>query len=70
MVCCGLCHIQVGWLCRFHKDGTPILTDFGVARQLESDMSLTMEGSAVGSPYYLSPEQAECKPLDGRTDIS
>ncbi len=53
----------------FHKDGTPILTDFGVARQLESDMRLTMEGSAVGSPYYLSPEQAECKPLDGRTDI-
>jgi len=53
----------------FHKDGTPILTDFGVARQLEGDMRLTMEGSAVGSPYYLSPEQAECKPLDGRTDI-
>jgi len=53
----------------FHKDGTPILTDFGVARQLEADMRLTMEGSAVGSPYYLSPEQAECKPLDGRTDI-
>ena len=53
----------------FHKDGTPILTDFGVARHLEGDMRLTMEGSAVGSPYYLSPEQAECKPLDGRTDI-
>jgi serine/threonine protein kinase len=28
-----------------------------------------MDGTAVGSPYYLSPEQAECKPLDGRTDI-
>jgi serine/threonine protein kinase len=53
----------------FHKDGTPILTDFGVARQLEGDMRLTMEGNAVGSPYYLSPEQAECKSLDGRTDI-
>ena len=53
----------------FHKDGTPVLTDFGVARHLEGDMRLTMEGSAVGSPYYLSPEQAECKPLDGRTDI-
>ena len=53
----------------FHTDGTPILTDFGVARQLEGDLRLTMEGSAVGSPYYLSPEQAECKPLDGRTDI-
>ena len=53
----------------FHKDGTPILTDFGVARHLEGDIRLTMEGGAVGSPYYLSPEQAECKPLDGRTDI-
>jgi len=53
----------------FHKDGTPVLTDFGVARQLEADKRLTMEGSAVGSPHYLSPEQAECKPLDGRTDI-
>ena len=53
----------------FHTDGTPILTDFGVARQMEGDLRLTMEGSAVGSPYYLSPEQAECKPLDGRTDI-
>jgi len=53
----------------FHKDGTPILTDFGVARELQSDLRLTMEGSAVGSPHYLSPEQAECKPLDGRTDI-
>ena len=53
----------------FHKDGTPVLTDFGVARYLEGDMQLTMEGSAVGSPYYLSPEQAGCKQLDGRTDI-
>jgi serine/threonine-protein kinase PpkA len=28
-----------------------------------------MDGTAMGSPDYLSPEQAECKPLDGRTDI-
>lgn len=53
----------------FHKDGTPILTDFGIAKQLEQDTNLTMDGTAMGSPDYLSPEQAECKPLDGRTDI-
>jgi serine/threonine-protein kinase PpkA len=53
----------------FHKDGTPILTDFGIAKQLEQDTRLTMDGTAMGSPDYLSPEQAECKPLDGRTDI-
>jgi serine/threonine-protein kinase PpkA len=53
----------------FHKDGTPVLSDFGIAKQEESDARLTMEGSAFGSPYYLSPEQAESKTLDGRADI-
>ena len=53
----------------FRKDGTPVLTDFGIAKQLEQDTRLTMDGTAMGSPDYLSPEQAECKPLDGRTDI-
>ena len=53
----------------FHKDGTPILSDFGVAKEEKTDAKLTMDGSALGSPYYLSPEQAECKKLDGRTDI-
>lgn len=53
----------------FHKNGTPILTDFGIAKQEDRTTQLTMEGSAFGSPYYLSPEQAECKTLDGRTDI-
>jgi serine/threonine-protein kinase PpkA len=53
----------------FRKDDTPVLTDFGIAKQLEQDTNLTMDGTAIGSPYYLSPEQAECKPLDGRTDI-
>jgi tRNA A-37 threonylcarbamoyl transferase component Bud32 len=53
----------------FRRDGTPILTDFGVAKQIESDSRLTKDGTALGSPYYISPEQAECKPLDGRADI-
>jgi tRNA A-37 threonylcarbamoyl transferase component Bud32 len=53
----------------FRRNGTPVLTDFGVAKQTESDSRLTKDGTALGSPYYISPEQAECKPLDGRADI-
>jgi hypothetical protein len=53
----------------FHRDGTPVLTDFGVAKQIEADNKLTKDGTALGSPYYISPEQAECRPLDGRADI-
>ncbi len=53
----------------FHADGTPRLTDFGIAKQLDADQEHTMDGSAFGSPYYLSPEQAEGRPLDGRCDI-
>ncbi len=53
----------------FHKNGIPKITDFGVAKALDRDMNLTMDGTALGSPYYLSPEQAEGKDLDGRSDI-
>lgn len=53
----------------FRKDGSPVLTDFGVAKHIQADSALTMDGSAIGSPHYLSPEQAEQKPLDARTDI-
>jgi tRNA A-37 threonylcarbamoyl transferase component Bud32 len=53
----------------FHSDGTPILTDFGVAKQESTDSRLTKDGTALGSPYYISPEQAESKRVDGRADI-
>ncbi len=53
----------------FRKDGTPVLTDFGIAKQLAHDLRLTLDRTALGSPHYLSPEQAECKPVDGRSDI-
>lgn len=53
----------------FRLDGTVVLTDFGVAKQMETDSHLTMDGIALGSPYYLSPEQAQCRELDGRADI-
>jgi serine/threonine-protein kinase PpkA len=53
----------------FRKDGTPVLTDFGIARALDSDIRMTRSGVSVGTPYYMSPEQCKAEQLDGRSDI-
>lgn len=53
----------------FREDGTAVITDFGIAKELELDSELTQFGIAVGSPAYSSPEQAQCLDLDARTDI-
>ena len=53
----------------FREDGEPLLTDFGIAKQLGAKNKLTLDGIALGSPFYLSPEQSQCKKLDGRADI-
>ena len=53
----------------FRKDGVPLLTDFGIAKQLRTQSGLTMTGSVLGSPGYLAPEQAEGREVDGRADI-
>ena len=53
----------------FRPDGTPLLADFGIAKDHQSDSGLTMDGSVVGSPYYLSPELARAQDIDGRADI-
>jgi hypothetical protein len=50
------------------RDGTLKLLDFGVARRIE-DATMTMTGALVGTPAYMSPEQAMGQPLDGRTDL-
>jgi len=54
----------------FHKsDGRAVLTDFGIARAAETDTSMTQTGTAIGTPHYMSPEQAKGKPVDPRSDI-
>jgi serine/threonine protein kinase len=50
--------------------GRAIVTDFGIARAMESGSRLTATGIAVGTPTYMSPEQAVGeRELDGRSDI-
>lgn len=50
--------------------GRAMLTDFGIARTVASGHTLTEVGSVVGTPHYMSPEQAAGeRSLDGRSDI-
>lgn len=54
----------------FHtSDGRAVLMDFGIARAAESDTMVTQVGTAIGTPHYMSPEQAKGKPVDHRSDI-
>jgi serine/threonine-protein kinase PpkA len=53
----------------FRRDGTPLLSDFGIAKRLSGDSDLTSTGMFVGSPNYMAPEQPESGPIDGRADI-
>ncbi len=49
----------------------PKIVDFGLVKSLDDDLSedLTQQGTFLGSPKYMSPEQMKNIPLDGRTDL-
>jgi eukaryotic-like serine/threonine-protein kinase len=49
------------------KDGIARIIDFGLAKSTET--TATVDGSARGTPLYMSPEQVSGKPLDHRTDL-
>ena len=51
------------------SDGTPKITDFGLAKELESKSSQTRSGSQIGTPSYMAPEQALCETYGPSVDI-
>jgi tRNA A-37 threonylcarbamoyl transferase component Bud32 len=50
-------------------DESVVLTDFGIARAMSEDTGLTLAGSVVGTPKYMSPEQARGDKVDHRSDL-
>ena len=54
----------------FRDSGTPVLTDFGIARYQDGTATrLTQTGMLVGTPTYMSPEQVNGDAVDGRADL-
>ncbi|MFO7325967.1 MAG: protein kinase, partial [Pseudomonadota bacterium] len=51
------------------EDGQVVLIDFGLARNLDHGTRSTRAGVLRGSPYYMSPEQAQGLELDARSDL-
>jgi serine/threonine protein kinase len=51
------------------SDGSAVLTDFGIARAVTGYIASTGVDMTIGTPVYISPEQAQGRPLDGRADF-
>jgi serine/threonine-protein kinase len=52
-------------------DGSPVLMDFGLAKRDAGEITMTMDGQVLGTPAYMSPEQArgDAHKVDGRSDV-
>jgi serine/threonine-protein kinase len=50
-------------------DGTAVIADFGIARAVSGYVSATGVNMTIGTPQYISPEQAQGRKLDGRSDL-
>lgn len=53
----------------FRANGTAVLADFGIAKAMDSKTMSTQAGNSIGTPHYMSPEQARAEKVDGRSDI-
>ncbi|HYT90288.1 MAG TPA: protein kinase, partial [Gemmataceae bacterium] len=51
--------------------GQPFITDFGLAKREAGEVTVTLDGQVLGTPAYMSPEQArgEAHKVDGRSDV-
>ncbi len=67
----GLVHrdIKPGNLWLEAPNGRVKVLDFGLARPVDSQAELTRSGAVIGTPAYMSPEQARGQKVDGRTDL-
>jgi urea transport system substrate-binding protein len=50
-------------------DGSIKVADFGLAKAADASRHLTETGMVIGTPFFMSPEQCEAKPLDHRSDL-
>ena len=53
----------------FRADGRPVIVDFGLAKDLGVNSTLTIAGKLLATPRYMSPEQCLGKEVDTRSDI-
>lgn len=53
----------------FRADDSAVLSDFGVAKAIKQNLGVTHAGTVLGTPNYMSPEQAKGQPCDGRSDL-
>jgi serine/threonine protein kinase len=51
------------------KDGVVKVGDFGLAKDQDANRSISETGQILGTPYYMSPEQAQAEKVDARSDL-